>query len=52
MAVRVEDEVFRCADGTPVRVSCQVSPMVLGGNPAGAVVVFRKARERRLSRDG
>lgn len=51
VSVRVEDEAFRGTDGTPVRVSCQVSPMVLGGNPAGAVVVFRQAQERRPPRD-
>ncbi|WP_141829415.1 PAS domain-containing protein [Herbaspirillum sp. SJZ107] len=43
VSMHVEGEAFRCEDGTPLRISCQVSPMVLGGNPAGAVVVFRRA---------
>ena len=40
VSVRVDEDVFRHKDGTPVPVAYSVSPMVVDGKPAGAVITF------------
>ncbi|CAN5122846.1 hypothetical protein BH11PSE11_BH11PSE11_24190 [soil metagenome] len=46
VALRVDDEVFRRKDGSAVPVSYSVSPIIVDGAPAGAVVTFSDSSER------
>jgi PAS domain S-box-containing protein len=40
-SARIEDALWRRGDGTAAALPCLVSPMLLDGQPAGAVIVFR-----------
>jgi PAS domain S-box-containing protein len=44
-SVRIGNAAFRHGDGTAVAAACRVSPIVVGGKPAGAVIVFQAAGE-------
>ena len=46
-AMRVDDATFWRKDGSPVPVAYSLSPMVVGGKNAGAVITFTDVTERR-----
>ena len=46
-SLRIDEDVFWHKDGTPVPVAYSVSPMVVEGKPAGAVITFSDITERK-----
>jgi PAS domain S-box-containing protein len=51
VALRVDDEVFWRKDGSAVPVSYSVSPMIVDGKPAGAVITFSDITERKSAEE-
>lgn len=48
---RVDDDVFWRKDGSTVPVTYSVSPIMVDGRPAGAVVTYRDVTERKQSEE-